>query len=304
MSSRKELNIRARVVGIDPANYANDSQLEQRVIYNELNQATVAGTLANTTLTSDATNNSDADTITIGPVTYTYKTTLTEVVATNTLTSNNTNVSDGDTVTINNLTYRFKTTIVRPYDVNIGATADLSLTNLVSAITAAGTIGTDYATGTIVNPDVTAAAVSSHATVITAIKPGVFGNKFTMIPTAVTLTATGVNFTSGVDPVANQIKIGASASASLDNTKSAINGTTGAGSTYSTGTIAHPMVTAGAKGATTLVVTAIKAASGFSIASTAAASHLSWTAATIGSNVQAIIANPAYSAAASYGALV
>lgn len=42
----------------------------------------------------------------------------------------------------------------------------------------------------------------------------------------------------------NEVLIGASAAASLDNFKSAINGTAGEGSTYSTGTVAHANVTA------------------------------------------------------------
>lgn len=303
MPSRKQLELRARVVGLDPSTYANDSKLEQRVAYLEYNLATVAGTLASGTLTSDATNNADADTITVGSVVYTYKTTLTEAVATNTLTSNNVNVSNLDTVNVNGRVYTFKTTIVSPYDVNIGASADASLTNLVSAITLAGTIGTDYGTGTVVHPNVTAAAVSSHATVLSAKTVGVNGNQFYLQTGAATLTTTADFFSGGVDPLANQIKIGGTASISLDNTKSAINGTAGAGTTYSSNTVAHPLVAAGTKTATTLAVAATAASAGLTIATTGStgAAHLSWGAATLTGNVQPVIAKSAYSSTGTNG---
>jgi hypothetical protein len=45
---------------------------------------------------------------------------------------------------------------------------------------------------------------------------------------------------------AYDVLVGASDSESLDNLISAINGTAGAGTTYGTGTVAHPLVTAAA----------------------------------------------------------
>lgn len=44
MPSRAELNLRARVVNVDPSTYANDSKLEQKVLYEEKNAAAAAGT--------------------------------------------------------------------------------------------------------------------------------------------------------------------------------------------------------------------------------------------------------------------
>lgn len=60
------------------------------------------------------------------------------------------------------------------------------------------------------------------------------------------------------DPAAvpYEVLIGASAAASLDNLKSAINASAGAGTTYGTGTVAHPLVTAGDNADTTQAVTA------------------------------------------------
>ena len=68
MPSRAELVNRANVVGLDPANYPNDSKLEQKVIYLETNASTMAGTLATGTVTSSGVA-VGAETITIGSVT-------------------------------------------------------------------------------------------------------------------------------------------------------------------------------------------------------------------------------------------
>jgi len=76
-----------------------------------------------------------------------------------------------------------------------------------------------------------------------------------------------------------EVLIGASAAAALDNLKSAINATAGGGTTYSTGTLAHPTVTAETNTNTTQVVQA-KAAGGVAslIVTTEASTHLSWGA--------------------------
>lgn len=78
---------------------------------------------------------------------------------------------------------------------------------------------------------------------------------------------------------ANEVLIGASAAAALDNLKSAINGTAGAGTTYGTGTVAHPSVTATTNTDTAQTVEALVAGvQGNQIASTEASTHLSWGA--------------------------
>lgn len=136
MPSRHSLNLRARVVGLDPtlAAFANDSKLEQKILYLEKNADAATGAAATGTLTSDNTNVSNNDTVTIGGQVYTFKTALTPAAN----------------------------------EVLIGADADSSLTNLVSAINGAGTPGTDYAANTPVNSFVTAGAVAAHATTVTA----------------------------------------------------------------------------------------------------------------------------------------
>jgi len=60
----------------------------------------------------------------------------------------------------------------------------------------------------------------------------------------VTIHGTTYTFVDALSGAKDEVLIGASAAASLDNFKSAINATAGAGSTYGTGTVANPNVTA------------------------------------------------------------
>jgi hypothetical protein len=87
--------------------------------------------------------------------------------------------SDDDTVTIGSTVYTFKTELSADptvaYEVLIGASANDASTNLISAINLTGTIGTDYGTGTLINPDVTA-VISTDDVVITAKVKGTVGN--------------------------------------------------------------------------------------------------------------------------------
>lgn len=86
--------------------------------------------------------------------------------------------------------------------------------------------------------------------------------------------------------VKNEVLIGASLAASLDNLKSAINGSAGEGTTYSYGTNAHTQVTATTNSDTTQVVEAISSGTaGNSIATTTDAANASWGAATLAGGV-------------------
>ncbi len=112
------------------------------------------------------------------------------IAATATLTSNNTNVTAADTVTIGGKVYTFVTPVgTTEGNVLIGADADASLLNLIRAINHSGTAGTDYFCAAA-NANVTAAtSVTAHAFVITSIVvPGLSGNEITLAKSAVTLT--------------------------------------------------------------------------------------------------------------------
>ena len=251
----------------------------------------VAGdTGATGVLTSNNTNVSNADTVTIGLLAggtkvYTFKTALTEAYATGTVTDGNaTNVSDGDTLTIGSTVYRFKTVMLAINDVQIGASADATAQSLIYAINGAGTPGTDYFTGTVANTSVSAGTLASHAFTLTALALGTGGNAIVLTTTSAHLTlSAGGTLTGGVNSIANEVKIsGVNADGSLTALAAAINGTAGAGTTYSTATVAHPDVTSSAVASHALTITAnVENLGGDSITTTKSAVTLSWAHATL-----------------------
>lgn len=187
--NRNMLNAMARSMGFDPATagFENDSKLEQKILWLMKGTGTaITGTAAASTLTSD-----------------------------------NTDVADGDTVTIGPITYRFKTTIAQAYDVKRdGTTADTTLTALVNAINDAGTRGTDYHQNTPKNPYVSAGAVGSHATVITSRDKNINSNLATTV-SAPHLSWTGATLLAGTAAVAAVV---ADAGASTRDTNAGIAG--------------------------------------------------------------------------------
>jgi hypothetical protein len=128
----------------------------------------------------------------------------------------------------------------------------------------------------------TAATIAATAPTTTLTSTGTFANNDT-------ITIGGQTYTlktalTATPFAANEILIGAAATNSLDNIKDAINGTvvSGAvGTIYSFGTKRNPLVTAGAKTATTLVCTSTDTNVGGSTATTKSAANFAWTGATM-----------------------
>jgi hypothetical protein len=115
------------------------------------------------------------------------------------LTSNNTNVSDGDTVTIGAQVYQFKNTPAAAFDVQIGTSADATLVSLAKAINGDGVVGTDYFAGTTKNSQVSATeTVTSHTITITAIVAGAAGNQIASTKSAATLTFASATLLGGI----------------------------------------------------------------------------------------------------------
>jgi hypothetical protein len=85
-------------------------------------------------------------------------------------------VSDGDTLTIGLVTYTFKTTPAAAYDVALGAGEAAQKVNIIAAINLSGTPGTEYFAGTEEHPDVSAAAFVGDDAVVTAKDGGVAGD--------------------------------------------------------------------------------------------------------------------------------
>lgn len=199
---------------------------------------------------------SNNDTFVLGSKTYTLKTNLTAAVAASAvLTSDNTNPTEGDTVTIGSEVYTFMDELSdpgssprsrTPNEVLIGVDADTTLANLKKAVEGSGTPGVEYSLGTVPQTLMTVGDVTAHALTFTAVTAGTGGNAIAKAETSSHLDwdGTGDTFTGGVDTVANEIKIGASAAATLDNIKAAVNGSAGAGTTYSSPTTANEEATA------------------------------------------------------------
>jgi len=163
MPSRASLILRARPVNVDYTTYPNDSKLEQAVIY------------------AEKTNVGDS------------------VQATQTLTSNATNVSANDTVTIGGLVYTFVAVPTLAFHVDIGADAAGSLDNLKVAINAGAGAGTAYGTGTYAHPTVTATTNTDTTQVVQAIDGGTEGNAIGTTEAAATLSWGAVTLASGAD---------------------------------------------------------------------------------------------------------
>jgi len=182
---------------------------------------------------------SNTNTVTIGDRVYTYKTALTETKATGTLTA--TTIADTNTVTIGTKVYTFQDSLTNvDGNVKIGATLTDTLTNLKNAINlGAGTVGTDYATLMTAHPTVEATASNGTTVSLRAETAGTAGNAIATTDTLTDGAFGAVTLTGGVAAVANEILIGVSTTTAAANLRSALNGTSGAGTTYSTGTVAH-----------------------------------------------------------------
>lgn len=129
-----------------------------------------------------------------------------------------------------------------------GGSASDSLDNLIAAINGAAGSGSTYSTGTVANTQAAAAAGTGDTLDATALSFGVAGNLIVKSEASSVLDwdGTGGFLTGGVDAIAYEVLRGADAAASLANVISAINGSAGSGSTYSSGTVAHPLVVASA----------------------------------------------------------
>jgi len=240
-----------------------------------------------------------------------------------TLTSDATNVTDGDTVTIGSIVYRFKDTMLAAYDVQIGASAAITLDNLKAAINASGTPGTEYFAGTAIHPDVTATTntdttqkvvskvigtanntkatteTSTHLLWADTTLGGGTGTSITGVATASStfvIDGTSYYFTNQLSEtvngvasaVANEILWVTNDATALDNMKKAINASGTEGTDYSTGTNAHPTVTATTNGNTTQVIQALNFGTvGNSITTTETATTTAWTGTTLSGGTDA-----------------
>lgn len=85
-------------------------------------------------------------------------------------------IADGETVTLDAITYTWRALPVAAYDVNIGATVEISIDNLVKAINLTGTPGVEYGPGTALHPTVAAVKTSVATMEAVAKFTGAAGN--------------------------------------------------------------------------------------------------------------------------------
>ncbi len=307
MPSRNELVIRGNAVGLTASNYPNDSKFEQKILYMEKFGTTYTETLGVGTLTTDATDYSAGDTLTIGNRTYTFRATaLTGVKASSTIT-NATSFTAGETVTLDGVTYTWATTpAFGTNQIAIGASVAISLDNLKQAINQGDTLypsaptnegsGTNWSASMVRHPTCNATTNGATTQVVVANEFGTRANSFVTSETGATSSWTGTTLAGGVANVPDEILIQVSAAVTLDVIKDAVNA--GAivgvvGTDYSFGTYAHTQVTATTNGATTQVFASRNAAfDNASIATTTVSTgtHYTWGGTTLASGVRGVIA--------------
>jgi len=127
-------------------------------------------------------------------------TTLTSVAATSTLTVSGV-PNNGATLTLGSVTYTYRTTLSSPTianEIKIGASAEATIDNTVLAVTLGAGIGTNYSTGTVKHPTVTAVKATAATMTVTAIASGNEGNYIYVACTGNYLSLSGIRLTGGV----------------------------------------------------------------------------------------------------------
>lgn len=226
--------------------------------------------------------------------------------------------TDAETITIGAITYRWKDTTAQAYDIKIGSNLAESLDRLKSAINGTGTgDGTDYHAGTVAHALVIANANTDTTQLINSRTYGTGNNTLATTDTTADggwedttlgggtgssiagVATAGATFTiNGQDyywttklsetvlgsasAVAYEILWVTNDATALDNMKLAINGTGAEGTDYSTGTNTHPSVIATTNGNTTQVIEArLWGTIGNAITTTEGLANGAWTSTTL-----------------------
>lgn len=218
-----------------------------------------------------------------------------DVAATAILTATGDGPVDGDTVTIGTVTYTFKTALTDPAVPNEILVA-APLPNLVLAINGGAGAGTNYSTGTVAHPDVTAGEVANGAFTVTAKVAGAAGNLIAKAKDGddmdwdgtgdfltggsdaetVTIDTKVYTFRTALTPTEGEVLIGVNTEASLTNLKNAINHEGTPDTDYKCAAV-HPTVTCTASDATTVTVAAkVKGVSGDAIATSETMPDAAW----------------------------
>lgn len=125
-------------------------------------------------------------------------TTTAAVQATQVLTTTG-NAVAAETITIGTIVYTWKSTLAGPFDVLVGGTASASLDNLKAAINHAAGEGSTYGYGTVAHPNVTATTKTSSALTVQAISACAAGNSIASTTTMTNATWGAATLAGGVD---------------------------------------------------------------------------------------------------------
>ncbi len=107
--------------------------------------------------------------------------------------------SDADTVEVNSVVYTFKNTLAAANQVKIGATAAATAQNLFSALTGGLGVGTAYYTGTtpVASTIIVSLPSASNVITLTAAATGTAANAYTLLETATNVTVSGAGTLAG-----------------------------------------------------------------------------------------------------------
>ena len=137
------------------------------------------------------------------------------VKATGTLTTSNV-LANLETLTIGTIVYTFKTTLAGAFDVLVGASLSASLDNLKAAINRAAGEGSTYGYGTVAHPQVTATTKTGTTLLIEAKAEGTAANAITTTSTAATGAWGAVTLAGGIDYSQALTKTSAATGTSVD----------------------------------------------------------------------------------------
>jgi len=137
------------------------------------------------------------------------------VAATGLLTASDV-LANGETVTIGSIRYTLKTTLAGPFDVLVGANLSATLDNLKAAINHAAGEGSTYGYGTVAHPQVAATTKISTALTVQAIIAAAAENAIGTTATTANAAWGAVTLTGGVDYAQTVTKTSAGTGTSVD----------------------------------------------------------------------------------------
>lgn len=154
-----------------------------------------------------------------------------------------------ETVTLDTVTYSFVDVLSETNgaaaianQILFGADSAAALDNLKLAVNLGATIGTNYSTGTVIHPTVTATTNTNSTQVVDAKTAGIAGNSIVSTTTIAASSFTSTVLAGGHAHTTEAILIGATVGDTQTNVQYAVNGTGTPGTHYSTALVMNELV--------------------------------------------------------------